>query len=156
MKRYWDERSPRERSALAGAAAIVGVLLVATLVWLPLERVRTRLAQQVPALRASIATLEIQAQEVQRLRAMPASPQGPAGTSLAALAAQGTNELAGARFTALDPKRMQVSASDVAFGALLSWLASAQASQGLRVETAHVEALAAPGRVRAELTLVRS
>jgi type II secretory pathway component PulM len=39
---------------------------------------------------------------------------------------------------------------------LLDWLATAQAAHGLRVESARIEALPTPGRVRAELTLARS
>jgi len=58
--------------------------------------------------------------------------------------------------TVLDPKTVQVAASDVAFGALLEWLAGLQATQGLRVESARIEALPIAGRVRAELRLTRN
>jgi type II secretory pathway component PulM len=45
---------------------------------------------------------------------------------------------------------------EVAFGALLEWLRSSQATHGMRVEAARLESLASPGRVRADLTLARS
>jgi len=48
-----------------------------------------------------------------------------------------------------------VQATDVAFGALLEWLAAVQASQALRVREARLEALPAAGRVRGELKLTR-
>jgi len=44
---------------------------------------------------------------------------------------------------------------DMAFPALLDWLATAQAAHGLRVESAKIESLREAGRVRAELSLVR-
>jgi len=51
---------------------------------------------------------------------------------------------------------VRVSGADVAYGALLEWLGAAQASHGLRVESAKLDALPAAGRVRAELVLTRA
>jgi len=51
---------------------------------------------------------------------------------------------------------VRLSGEDIAFGSLLDWVATAQAAHGLRVESAKIESLALPGRVRAELTLARS
>jgi general secretion pathway protein M len=150
----WSARSPRERRVIAIAAILLAAVLLATLAWLPLERTRARLAQQVPALRASIAALERDAQEVKRLRAMP-QRQAVAASPLAALAA-GAGGLAGAQVTVLDERRVRVSGADVAYGALLEWLGAAQASHGLRVESAKLDALPAAGRVRAELVLTRA
>ena len=56
----------------------------------------------------------------------------------------------------MDKKTVSVRGDDVAFGSLIEWLAAVQASQGLRVDSARIEALPAPGRVRAELRLSRS
>lgn len=150
----WNARAPRERQVIAIAGAALGVVLLATLAWLPLERTRARLAQQMPALRASIAALERDAREVKRLRAMP-ERKAVAASPLAALAAGGGG-LAGAQVVVLDDRRVRVSGADVAYGALLEWLGDAQASHGLRVESAKLDALPAPGRVRAELVLARS
>lgn len=148
----WQRRSPGERTALAWGAGIVLLLVLATLVWLPLERTRARLARELPALRASVAALERDAQEVQRLRAMP--PVAPAAAlPLSALAANAS--LAGASVTVLDARRVRVTGADVGFTALLDWLRGAQASHGLRVETARIDALPARGRVKVELTLAK-
>jgi type II secretory pathway component PulM len=67
-----------------------------------------------------------------------------------------SNPLAGVQLAALDDKRLRVTGADVGFTALLDWLAAVQASQGLRVESARLDALPAAGRVRAEITLSRS
>ena len=143
-----------DRRLIWGVGAVVVIALIATFVWLPLERTRARLAAELPALRASIPVLEQQGEEAKRLRALPP-------------VARNTNEplsgvvsfakpLPGAQVTVLDGKTVGVTGADVAYGALLEWIAAVQASHGLRVESARIDALPVTGRVRAELRLVRS
>lgn len=147
---WWRSRPARERRVLAtGAGAVAGLLFVA-LVWVPVARTHARLERELPSLRASLETLALQAREVQRLRATPAAQaSGAAG-------AGSLPTLAGAQVSIPSPGRVRLAASDVAFSALLDWLAAAEAAQGLHVESAHIEALPTAGRVRAELTLARS
>lgn len=154
LRDLWDRRSPGERRVLAWGMALLVLALAAALAWLPLERNRARLQGEIPALRASVATLERDAQEVQRLRAMPPVTRQAAGP-LASLATDGGG-LAGATITVLDAKRVRVVGNDVGFGALLEWLRNAQASQGMQVDTARIEALPARGRVRVELVLAKA
>lgn len=145
----WQSRSYRERSALALGGAVVAVLLLVVLAWLPLERLRSRLGAELPRLRASVVALERDAAEARRLRAI-----APTATSSAASAAMPT-ELAGAQLGMADEKHVRLRGDDVAFTALLEWLGAAQSANGLRVESARIEALPSPGRVRADLTLAR-
>jgi type II secretory pathway component PulM len=56
----------------------------------------------------------------------------------------------------LDDKRVRLTGADVSFAALLDWIAAVQASHGLRVDAARIDALPTAGRVRAEITLARS
>jgi len=154
MMAWWHDRSPFERRVLGALAALCAVALFVAFGWLPLERTRTRLKAEVPALRASIAALERQADEVRRLRALPAVAGSPA-EPLASLTTAGGRTLPGAQLSVLDGKTVILTAADVAFGALLEWIASVQAAQGLRVQAAHIEALPAAGRVRAEVKLAR-
>jgi general secretion pathway protein M len=150
----FNRRSPNERRALALVGFVVAAVLVVALVWLPLERARARLANELPRLRAATAALTRDAEEVKRLRALPAT--APAANSpLASLATNGGG-LAGAQFSVLDERRVRVTGADVSFAALLEWLRNAQATHGVRVESARLEALPASGRVRAELLLARS
>ncbi len=150
----WQARSPGERRAATFAVGLIALLLVATLVWLPLERSRARLEAELPRLRASIAGLQRDADEVRRLRALPAAAP-VAGTPLASLATN-AGGLAGTQMTVLDEGRVRLTGADVSFGALLEWLGNAQATHGMRVESARLDALPAAGRVRAELVLARS
>ncbi|MGZ5099973.1 MAG: type II secretion system protein GspM, partial [Usitatibacter sp.] len=151
---YWSQRSQRERRAIAIGAALVALALFVAFVVLPIERSRERLAQELPRLRASIASLQRDAEEVKRLRALPAASSG-ASSPLASLATN-AGGLPGASINVIDDKRVRVTGNDVAFGALLEWLGNAQATHGVRVESARLEALPSPGRVRAELVLARS
>jgi general secretion pathway protein M len=152
----WNARSRVERRTLALAAGVLAIILVFTLAWLPLERARTRLAAEAPRLRASIDALQRDADEVKRLRALPAA--GTAGATPAPLATLATNGggLTGSQMVVLDEKRVRLSGADVSFAALLEWLRNAQATHGMRVDSARLDALPAPGRVRAELVLSRS
>jgi len=152
----WAGRSPRERRVMASGAAAALALILVALVWLPLERSRTRIAAELPQLRASVALMQRQAEEVKRLRALAPTPL--AAAPLAKLVAQNawTRDLPGLELAIIDDKHLRLHGENIAFGALLEWLATARAAHGLRVETAHIEALQSVGRVRAELLLARS
>ncbi|HEX4782299.1 MAG TPA: type II secretion system protein GspM [Usitatibacter sp.] len=152
----WQARPLRERSAIAAGLVVVGAMLVVALAWIPLERTRTRLAAELPALRASVDQLRRDGAEAKRLRAMaPSIPINP--SPLAPLIASNAwaRELPGVQLSVPDEKHVKIAAADVGFTALLDWLVTAQAAHGLRVESARIDALPAQGHVRAELVLAR-
>jgi type II secretory pathway component PulM len=150
---WWENRSARERRVVVNLAMLAGLAILFTL-GLQAERTRERLAGQLPQLRASLAALERDAQEVKRLRALPAAAPASA-TPLASLATN-AGGVPGAQVSVIDERRVRLSGADLSFAALLEWLGNARATHGMRVESARLEALAAPGRVRAELVLARS
>ena len=151
----WTGRSERERRILPAGAGLAALLLFVAFVAIPLERTRARLAREVPQLRAAIEGLRTDAAEARRLRAQAPAGTGPAA-SLASLAAGSLAPPPGARLALADGRHVRLTGEDVGFGALVEWLATSAAAQGLRVERAHLEALATEGRVRADLTLGRS
>jgi len=146
---FWRARSARERRVLAWGGSLAALLLFVALAWLPLARTHARLEREMPAARASLEALQRQADEVRRLRTLPAVGATPASQG-------GTPPLAGAQVTTPAPGRLRIVAPDVAFNALLDWVTAVEAAQGLRVESAHIEALPTVGRVRADLTLERT
>ena len=150
---WWAGRSARERRVLQVAAAVL-VVALALVLWLEAERARARLNAELPRLRASLAALERDAAEVGRMKQLALVPSGPQ-SPLAALATNGGG-LPGARIAVLDERRVKVTGDDIAFGALLEFLRNAQATHGMRVESARLDALPGAGRVRAELLLARS
>ena len=149
----WTRRSAGEQRIALGLGAAVAVLLLVVFAWLPLERERARWRAELPALRGSLAQMERQAQEVKRLRSQPAAPAGTA----APLASLATNAggLPGAQVTVMDERRVRVTGADVSFTALLEWLRAGEATHRVRVESARLEALPAPGRVRVEMVVAR-
>lgn len=147
---YWRSRPGPERRIWAMLLLLVAGALLVAFVWLPLERSRARLAAEIPSVRASIDSMQRQAGEAKRLRALP-----PAATTQAPLSALTAGTATGLQVATLDAKRVRASAADVAFNTLVEWIIAAQASHGVHVETAHLERLAAPGRVKAELVLAR-
>jgi general secretion pathway protein M len=144
----WRARSTRERRVVSILALVAAVALVAAFAWLPLERTRHRLSQELPALRASAAAMERQAEEVKRLRAMPAATSATA-VPLASAASSGelARGLSGAQVSVMNEKTVAASGGDLSYGALLEWIARMQASYGLRVEQARIEALPLAGSV---------
>jgi general secretion pathway protein M len=153
----WRSRSARERSIVGTGLVVLAVLLVVALAWLPLERTRARLAAEMPVLRASVSALERDAEEVRRVRALPPIiPANPAPLAPLMAANAWARELPGVQLTVPDEKHVRLAGADIAFTALLDWLTNAQATHGLSVESARIDALPTPGRVRAELVLARS
>ena len=153
----WRSRSARERSIVRAGLVVLAVTLVVALVWLPLERTRARLATEMPVLRASVSALERDAEEVRRVRALPPTiPANPAPLAPLMAANAWARELPGVQLTVPDEKHVRLAGADIPFAALLDWLTNAQAAHGLSVESARIDALPAPGRVRAELVLARS
>ena len=152
----WRARPERERSFLAAGALVLGVMLYVALVWLPLERMRARLEGQLPELRASIAALERDAAEVKKLRATPSSiPQNRMPLASLMGANAWAKQLPGVQVTVPDDRHVRLAGDDIPFTALLDWISTAQAAHGLRVESARIDAKPEPGRVRADLSLVR-
>jgi general secretion pathway protein M len=156
MSGLWHSRSARERSAVAAGTVVLALMLFVTLVWLPLERARLRLEAELPALRASVMALARDADEARRLRALPSTvPSNPSPLAPLIAANDWARQLPGVRLSVPDEKHVRLAGDDIGFTALLAWLTTAQAAHGLRVESARIDALPAPGRVRAELTLAR-
>jgi general secretion pathway protein M len=152
----WQRRTESERRTLAIVGVVAALALVAAFAWLPLERTRARLEAELPRLRASIAALERDANEVKRLRALPpaSAPSVQRTAPLASLATY-AGGVPGAQITVIDGRRARLAGDDVSFASILEWIRNAQASHGMRVESARVEALPAAGRVRAEIILAR-
>ena len=152
----WRSRSDAERTRITAIATGVALVLLVALVWLPMQRASVRLENELPGLRAATATMKRQAEQVAALRAAP--PRSTAAAQpLASLAGSGAlaQALPGIQVAALDERRLRVTANDVAWGALLGWIADAKAQHGLDITSARVEALAMTGRVKADLALER-
>lgn len=156
LRKLWQSRAPRERVVLALLAV---VLAAASYVWLlrSTDRARGQLRASVATLRTQAALLDQQAAEHERLRATAVPPASSSDLRALVQARIDAALLAGAltRIDAPDADHVKVAFGAVSFADWLGWLAALQAQQ-VRVESARVEALAAPGMVSATATLTRA
>lgn len=156
LRRAWESRAPRERVVIAALAAVLGT---ASYLWLlhSADRARGPLRTSVAMLRTQAALLDQQAAEHERLRAMPAPASSPSDLRAMVQARADAARLSGAltRIDAPDPDHVQVTFGAVSFADWLGWIAALQA-QHVRLETARIEALSAPGMVSATATLTRA
>jgi general secretion pathway protein M len=156
LRRAWESRPPRERTAIAVLAAVLAigsyVLLVRSA-----DRGRALLSASVAALRTQAVLMDQQAAEHQRLRATPATPGSPTDLRTLVQARVDAARLSGAltRIDAPDAEHVNITFGALPFADWLGWIEALQA-QNVRVEAARLEALSAPGMVSATATLARS
>jgi len=156
LRRAWESRAPRERMVIAAAAAVLGVASYVLVVH-SADRGRGQLRTSVDTLRTQAAILDQQAAEHARLRATPAPAASP--TDLRALV-QARVDAAGLsralpRIDAPDADHVRITFGAVPFDDWLGWIAALQA-QHVRLETARIEVLRAPGLVSVTASLARS
>ena len=148
--RFWNERTPRERSILI----VGGLLLLLLLVWFvlvdPALDGRARWQKDLPALRADYAQMQSLAQQASSVPAATGAAKPAYRATIerslndAGLKPQSLNvgdELVRARFT------------DVSFSALTDWLQRAQRDSRLVVSEASVNARERIDRVDASVSL---
>lgn len=156
MRAWWTGLQPRERLVFAVGVLLGGVLLVWGVVWQPLGRERTRLAEQV----------ELQRRELALARAVSAIP-ATAATATAVVDRQGKSLLAlvdaSARTANLDQalKRVEpVGARSVRasfefanFDSVVSWLELLARDYRVRVSDLSADKVDGNGLVSARITL---
>lgn len=156
LRAAWESRAPHERVVLAVLAA---VLCSALYLWAltATDRARRQLSASVSALRTQAVLLDQQAAEHQRLRAIAAPADSQTDLRTLVLARTEAARLSGAlaRVDAPDADHVQVTFGGVSFAEWLGWIAALQA-QHVRLESARVEALSAPGMVSVTATLTRT
>lgn len=149
---FWGERSARERAVLLGAA---GVLLLAALyafLWEPGLAARKSLADTLPRLRAELADMRAQREEISMLRKEidAASRSGELQNLVRASVARTRFAAAVERLDALANGSVLLQAGPVSFDAWLEWVENLQHELGVRLEASRIVALEQPGLVRVE------
>ena len=152
---FWRSRAPRERVVLAGGAALLVLALGYAYGWLPIQRDAAQLRKALPQLRAQAAQMALDAEEAKRLKGRPTLARE--GGSLAAVIEERATA-AGLReaFESIAPQdagRVRVALPAVGFDAWLAWLGELQASHGVRVESARIQAGEVAGVVAVEAVL---
>ena len=150
----WNALGPRERRALAAAAAFAGIALFYLAAWSPVRNGVTGARAHSATLQTQLARVREQAALVEKLRRAPrvAVPANPVTAIEQAATRHGLRE----RLKRIEPEgtravRIQIEAAP--FSAVMAWLVEMQQQNGLRVENAGFERHANPGIVNVRLLL---
>ncbi len=151
MREWWIGLSRRERIAVLSAAALV-VLAVLYLAGIePAWRSRTRLAAELPRLRAEAAELDQLAAEAGKLKLRTRTLESQEQTKAALMRLLAEKNITGAQLRE-EGERFVVSAKRTEAAGWLAWLKDASNELPLRIAAARIARVGA-GLVDAEVTL---
>jgi general secretion pathway protein M len=154
LRQFWNEREPRERTLLAAAASVAGAAILYLAFVDPAYSSIARLRRALPQSRAQSAELETLLTEVHALKARPtvanAAGSDPAAAVEQSLAASG---LKATRMVPVANGALQLTFSNVPYGAWSVWLASAERELGMRAIAVTARATRTPGNADIDLSL---
>jgi general secretion pathway protein M len=144
LREWWSQRSERERWMISGAAILIVASILFFYVYQPINTERLRLQKRVPELRASLAQMHTQVEELKTLQARPR----PASLEVALKESAAQSGLGNASITADGPERARVNFASVEFNKWVQWTGRLQSERAFRVESAQVQALPEAGMVK--------
>ena len=153
IRGYLTGRSARERMSLLAGGLTLLVLLGYGLLYEPQNEARSKLAKRLPAERAELRLMRVQAEEIQRLRTrMGDSGKGGLEQRVkSSAAAFGVGE-SFAQFVTVANDQLQLSTQPLPTDTWINWLADLE-RQGVRVVRCRITASEQAGLAKLELTL---
>ena len=151
MRQWWTGLSRRERIAVLSAGALVALVLIYLAGIEPAWRARTRLAAELPRLRAEAAELDQLAAAAAKLKLRTRTLESPEQTKAALTRLFAEKNINGAQLRE-EGERIIVSAKRIEVAAWLAWLKDASGELPLRIAAARMVRVSA-GLVDAEATL---
>ncbi|MES2354169.1 MAG: type II secretion system protein M [Pseudomonadota bacterium] len=153
-KEYWQSRSARDRRVIQLLTGVVIIVIVYAYIWMPMNEARARLRAELPKLRGAAAQMNVEAQEVARLKTSTrqtarVSPQETVTQSAEQAGIRGDVS----QITPLSPERVQVMLNNVSFDNWIRWTQILATTSGLRIESAQVNAATEPGMVKVQTVL---
>jgi general secretion pathway protein M len=149
---WWLGLARRERAMVAGTAALaIGAFLYLVAIE-PAWKARARLGEELPRLRAQAAEVDALAREAGQLKRRGVAAESGAAAKDALERSLAAADLRAARVSALDERRVVVSAKAVPAARWLAWLEEAARESRLRVALLRISQTAARGVVDAEVT----
>jgi len=153
MTEWFEARAPREKQLLIVGGALAVVAIVYNLLWAPAWDGCIQIKASLPLLEVQLADIQMQVDQVRRLKGA-AAVRAPSGIALrdalaASLVQAGIPE---PQVTTLG-KGVQVDAKNAPFGAWMTWLDSVRRDDHVRVVNAHVSADANVGQATVSATL---
>lgn len=150
---FWSARNPREQAILAGGAAVLGLVLIYSVLWEPAADGRARLSRSLPAMRAELAEMETLAQEARGLNASPAPALRGDALTQALQDSLGKYGLKATRLAAGADNSVQVQLDKAPFGAVAGWLQDVRQQQRLKITDARIIYVGATALVNVSATL---
>jgi len=153
MRGYLTGRSARERMFLLAGGLILLALFGYGLLYVPQNEARTKLAKRLPAERAELRLMRVQAAEIERLRTRMGN-SGKGGLEQRVKSSAATFGLGGsfAQFVALSNDQVQLSTQPLPTSTWTDWLADLE-RQGVMVVRCQITASEQPGLARLDLSL---
>lgn len=155
MRRWWLGLVPRERRVVVLGAVVVLTMLFYFLAWLPPHRGADELRRLLETQQGDLDYLRRAASEVMALKARQVRAEAPEALYALVERSAGTAGLADA-IERIDPAgdgEVRVGLEQVAFDAMIRWLAGLRRDYGVVVATAAVRRGNQPGRVAVQLVL---
>lgn len=156
LKFLWNGLSAPEQRTLTWGASILLPILAYAVLWQPAHGALDKLHKGLPLLRAQLAQMRTQSDEVQSLRqrAQPAVPDGAAMKKIVESAAAQEGWAAPAFLLELTEQNdVRVVAESVSFSRWLHFLRELEATHHIRVATISISPSSAQGVVKVSGTL---
>ena len=156
VRGYLAGRSSRERTVLYAGGVVLLILLGYGLLYQPLDAARARLAKRLPADRAALRLMRVQAEEIQRLRTrMDGSAKGGLEQRVRSSAEAFGLGSGIAQLASVAEDQVQLSTQPLPTNTWIDWLADLE-RQGIIVARCHITTGQQPGMAKLELTLTRN
>ncbi|MHB1677367.1 MAG: type II secretion system protein M [Sulfuriferula sp.] len=155
LNAFWQARNDREKKVLIVCGIILLAAFLYAYVWRPGEQARMRLREILPQLRAKVARMHEQANEIRMLR-KSAPTQDAKGSLKSEIEASALRHKLHDRISLLNidnAGKAHLSLDAVSFEAWIRWLDALQRENHLRLEASHIQTLTDPGMVKVNATL---
>jgi len=158
LKSWWQQRQERERQILIIAGISIVFLLLWAFGWHPLSRSRALLRQTIATQQETLATMQTESAEIQRLRAKgvrgKVERQGKSLLALADATARDTSLTTSLkRVEPISEKSVRVNFESADFDTLITWLESLSRDFGVQPTDFSAERVEGVGLVNARVTL---
>jgi general secretion pathway protein M len=154
LRNFWSQRAPRERLALAAAAAVVLLAAIYLVLIEPAATGIPRLERSLPTTRAQAEQLDRLLAEVASLKAKPQSALlAPAEARAALERSLETAGLKASRIAPLADGGLQIAFANVPYAAWSAWLAGVERELGAKASVVTSRATGTPGAADIEISL---
>lgn len=151
---FWAQRAPRERLALAAAAAVVAIAAIYLLLIEPAATGIPRLERTLPAMRSQAEQLDRLLADVASLKSRPQPAVLPPAEARAALERSLQSAgLKAAKIAPLSEGDVQLTFANVPYAAWTTWLAGVERELGAKAIAVAARATGTPGAADIEVTL---